>query len=44
MMVGLLKPNLVGWLRTRMCSLEPRMQLLTGNMLVVLGIYFVIVG
>jgi len=43
-MVGWLKPHLFGWLRTRMCSLEPRMQLLTGNMLVVLGIYFVIVG
>lgn len=43
-LVGLLKPNLFAWLRTRMCSLEPRMQLLTGNMLVVLGIYFILVG
>jgi len=43
-LTGLLRPNLFAWLRTRMCSLEPRMQLLTGNMLVVLGIYFVIVG
>ena len=43
-LAGLLKPNLFAWLRTRMCSLEPRMQLLTGNMLVVLGIYFVLVG
>jgi cytochrome c biogenesis protein CcdA len=43
-LVGLLKPNLFAWLRTRMCSLEPRMQLLTGNMLVVLGVYFVVVG
>jgi cytochrome c biogenesis protein CcdA len=42
--VGLLKSRLFAWLRTRMCSLEQRMQLLTGNMLVVLGIYFVIVG
>ena len=42
--IGLLKPSLFAWLRTRMCSLEQRMQLLTGNMLVVLGIYFVIVG
>jgi cytochrome c biogenesis protein CcdA len=42
--VGLLKPGLFAWLRTRMCSLEQRTQLLTGNMLVVLGIYFVIVG
>jgi cytochrome c biogenesis protein CcdA len=43
-MVGLLKPSLFAWLRTRMCSLEQRVQLLTGNMLVVLGVYFVIVG
>ncbi len=42
--VALVKPRLFGWLRTQMCSLEPRMQLLTGNMLVVLGIYFLIVG
>jgi cytochrome c biogenesis protein CcdA len=44
MMVGLLKPKLLAWLRTRMCSIEQRVQLLTGNMLVVLGVYFVIVG
>ncbi len=43
-MVGLLKPSLFAWLRAWMCSLQQRMQLLTGNMLVVLGIYFVIVG
>ncbi len=43
-MVGLLKPSLFAWLRAWLCSLEQRMQLLTGNMLVVLGIYFVIVG
>lgn len=43
-LTGLLKPNVLLWLRTRMCSIEPRLQLLTGNMLVVLGIYFVVVG
>lgn len=43
-LTGLLKPRLLVWLRTRMCSIEQRMQLLTGNMLIVLGIYFVIVG
>ncbi len=42
--VVLVKPYLFAWLRTQMCSLELRMQLLTGNMLVVLGIYFLIVG
>ncbi|MCU0915801.1 MAG: hypothetical protein MUC88_14760 [Planctomycetes bacterium] len=40
----MLRPELVAWLRKRMCSLEPRLQLLTGNMLVVLGINFLIVG
>ncbi len=44
LMVALLKPTLFAWLRTQMCSLEQWMQLLIGNMLVVLGIYFVIVG
>lgn len=43
-LTGLLRPSLLACLRTRMCSVEPRSQLLTGNMLVVLGIYFVIVG
>ena len=43
-LVALLKPTLFLWLRTQMCSLEQRLQLLTGNMLVVLGIYFIIVG
>jgi cytochrome c biogenesis protein CcdA len=42
--VALLKPRLFGWLRTQMCSVEQRVQLLTGNMLVVFGIYFLIVG
>ncbi len=44
LVVALLKPTLFAWLRTRMCSVEQWMQWLTGNMLVVLGIYFVIVG
>jgi len=44
MVAALLRPDLVTWLRTRMCSIEPRMQLLAGDMLVVLGIYFVVVG
>jgi len=44
LLVALLKPRLFAWLRTQMCSLEQWMQLLTGNMLVVLGVYFVIVG
>ena len=44
LLVAWLKPSLFIWLRTQMCSLEQRLQLLTGNMLVVLGIYFIIVG
>jgi cytochrome c biogenesis protein CcdA len=44
LIVALLRSSLFGWLRKWMCSLDRRMQLLTGNMLVVLGIYFVIVG
>jgi hypothetical protein len=43
-LAGLLKPSLFAWLRPRMCSLEQRARFLTGNMLVVLGLYFVIVG
>ena len=44
MLIGLLRPCLLAWLRRWMCSIEPRMQLLIGNMLVVIGIYFVVVG
>jgi len=44
LLVALLKPWLFAWLRTQMCSLEQRMQLLVGNMLVVFGIYSIIVG
>ena len=43
-LAGLLRPGLLAWLRTRMCSAESRAQFLAGNMLMVLGIYFVIVG
>jgi hypothetical protein len=43
-LISLLRPGLLAWLRRRMCSIEPRLQLLVGNMLVVLGIYFVVVG
>ncbi|HNS20462.1 MAG TPA: cytochrome c biogenesis protein CcdA [Sedimentisphaerales bacterium] len=37
-------PNLLRFLRTRMCSVEQRVQLLAGNVLMVLGVYFVIVS
>ena len=43
-LAALLRPGLIASLRTRMCSIEPRMQLLTANVLVVLGIYFVVIG
>lgn len=43
-LAGLLRPGPVAWLRTRMCSLEARMQWLLGDMLIVLGLYFVVVG
>ncbi len=43
-LTSLLKPDLVRKLRTRMCSIEQRVQLVAGNVLMVLGIYFVIVG
>jgi len=43
-LTSLMKPDMVAWLRTRMCSIEQRIQLLAGNVLMVLGIYLVIVG
>jgi len=43
-LTSLLMPDLLRWLRTRMCSIEPRIQLLAGNVLMVLGIYFILVG
>ncbi len=41
---ALLKPGLIKRLRTRMCSVEQRIQLLAGNMLVVFGLYYIVVG
>ncbi len=43
-LTSLVMPNLLLMLRTRMCSVEQRIQLLVGNMLMVLGVYFVIVS
>jgi len=43
-LAALLKPGLIKRLRTRMCSVEQRIQLLTGNMLVVFGLYYIVVG
>jgi len=43
-LTSLMMPDLLRWLRSRMCSIEPRVQLLAGNVLMVLGIYFIIVG
>ncbi len=43
-LTGLVKPDLVKRLRTRMCSIEQRIQLIAGNVLMILGVYFVIVG
>ena len=43
-LTGLVKPDLVKRLRTRMCSIEQRIQLIAGNVLMILGVYFVVVG
>lgn len=43
-LTGLAWPELLLKLRTQMCSLEQRVQFLAGNVLMVLGIYFVIVS
>lgn len=40
----ILKQDLTQRLRTRMCSIEQKTQLLCGNALMILGIYFVVVG
>jgi cytochrome c biogenesis protein CcdA len=40
----IVKPELVNRLRTRLCSIDQRVQLLCGNLLMVLGLYFIIVG
>jgi hypothetical protein len=44
LLAGVLRPSVFAWLRPRMCSLEQRVRFLAGNLLVVLGLYFVIVG
>ncbi len=43
-LTALVKPDLLLSLRRWMCSLEQRIQLLAGNLLMVLGIYLVIIG
>lgn len=43
-LTSLMMPELLRMLRTKMCSIEQRIQLLAGNVLMILGIYFVIVG
>jgi len=40
----ILRPGLIRRLRTRLCSAEQHIQLLCGNLLIVLGIYYIIVG
>jgi cytochrome c biogenesis protein CcdA len=39
-----LRPGLIRRLRIRLCSAEQHIQLLCGNLLIVLGIYYVVVG
>lgn len=43
-LASVLRPDLLAWLREQMCSVEAWAQLVAGNMLMVLGIYFIIVG
>ena len=43
-LTGLVKPPLIRRLRPRLCSIEQQVRLLAGNGLMVLGIYFAIVG
>lgn len=43
-LTSLIMPNLLLFLRTRMCSVEQRIQLLAGNMLMIVGVYFVVVS
>jgi cytochrome c-type biogenesis protein len=44
LLTSLFKAGLIRRLRTRMCSIEQRIQLLAGNVLMVLGVYLVVVG
>ena len=43
-LTGLVKPDLIRRVRTQMCSIEQRVQLIAGNVLMVLGIYLIVVG
>ncbi len=43
-LTSLMMPELLRRLRTKMCSIEQRIQLLAGNVLMILGLYFIIVG
>jgi cytochrome c biogenesis protein CcdA len=43
-LTAIVKPNLIRRLRARLCSIEQQIQLLCGNLLIVLGIYFIVVG
>lgn len=43
-LTSLLTPDLVRKMRTRMCSIEQHVQLVAGNVLIVLGIYFIVIG
>jgi len=43
-LTGLVKPDLIRRMRTRMCSIEQRIQLIAGNVLMILGVYLIVVG
>jgi len=43
-LTAVLKPGVISWVRTRLCSVEQHGQLFCGNLLIVLGICFIIVG
>ncbi|OHB65445.1 MAG: hypothetical protein A2Y77_09765 [Planctomycetes bacterium RBG_13_62_9] len=43
-LTALVKPDLIRKLRARLCSIEQQVQLLCGDLLIVLGIYFIVVG
>ncbi len=43
-LTALLRPGLISVLRKGLCSVDQHVQLLCGNVLVVLGIYFIVVG
>ncbi len=43
-LTALVKPDVIHKARTRICSLEHRMQLVAGNVLMILGFYLIVVG